>query len=306
MQVIELKTMTMCDLNEPTFIALGTYDGCHIAHQRVLSSAFYSAKKQGVKSLAYIFDTVPKSHLNSEIKSIYTLEERIKAIKKAGIDLVCVDSFERVKNFSYDEFFENVLIGELFAIGASCGYNYKFGKDAMGTAANLKELFAQKNGGSVEICDKITQDGHIVSSTLLRELVSNGDVEKLFSLGSCYSIYSQVEFGKQLATKMGLPTINQKIPEGKAFPKTGVYITECEIGEDVYPSITNVGVRPTTDEAGEINVETHIVGYSGYLYGSYIRVNFYKYLRPERRFDSSEELFAQIECDKNSAIDYFK
>ncbi len=306
MQVIELKTMAKYELDEPTFVALGTFDGCHMAHKRVLSSAFYSAKKLGVKSLAYIFDTVPKSHLGNELKSVYTLDERIRAIKNAGIDLICVDSFERVRDFSAREFFENVLIGELFAVGASCGYNYKFGKGASGSANELKGMFSQKNGGSVEICEEITQNGYAVSSTLLREMISNGKVDELFALGSCYSIYACVEFGKQLATKMGLPTINQKIPDGKVVPKTGVYITECEIGEDVYPSITNVGVRPTTDDGGDINVETHIVGYSGYLYGSYIRVNFYKYLRPERQFASSEELFAQIEEDKNRAVEYFK
>ena len=306
MQVIELKTMTKFELDEPTLVALGTFDGCHMAHRRVLSSAFYAAKGKGVKSLAYIFDTVPKSHQNGEIRSVYTLEERIKAIKASGIDYLCVDSFERVKDLSPTEFFESVLKGELFATGASCGYNYKFGKGATGTPELLKELFSQNGGGSVDICEKITSGGRLVSSTLLRELILRGEVEELFSLGSCYSIYSRVEFGKQLATKMGLPTINQKIPEGKIVPKTGVYITECEIGEDVYPSVTNVGVRPTTDENGEINAETHIVGYSGYLYGSYIRVNFYKYLRNEQRFESSEELFKQIERDKKSAVEYFK
>lgn len=306
MQVIELKTMSKFELNEPTVVALGTFDGCHMAHRRVLSSAFYSAKSKGAKSLAYIFDTLPKSCLGDEIKSIYTLDERIKAIKKTGIDYACVDSFERVKELSPKEFFENVLIGELFAIGASCGYNYKFGKGAVGDASLLEELFYEKNGGSVEVCPQITQNERPVSSTLLRELIKNGEVEELFSLGSCYSIYSRVDFGKQLATKMGLPTINQKIPAGKIVPKTGVYITECEIGEDVYPSITNVGVRPTTDENGEINVETHIIGYSGYLYGSWVRVNFYKYLRPERRFESSKELFLEIERNKKSAVDYFK
>ena len=197
-------------------------------------------------------------------------------------------------------------LGELFAAHASCGYNYKFGKGACGTASELKELFLKNSGGRVEICEEIDAFGKSVSSTLLREMIKNGDVEGLFGLGSCYSIYSRVEYGKQLATKMGLPTINQKIPDGKIVPKTGVYITECEIGEDVYPSITNVGVRPTTDTEGEINVETHIIGYSGILYGSYIRVNFYKYLRPERRFDSSEELFMEIERNKQSAVEYFK
>lgn len=306
MQVIELKTMTKQELSEKTFVALGTFDGCHMAHKQVLSRAFYGAKKHGVKSLAYIFDTLPKSHFGDEIKSIFTLEERIKAIKATGIDYLCIDSFERVKSFSPAEFYQNVLVGELFAVGASCGYNYKFGKGASGSADELKTLFSQNGGGSVEICEEITQNDKAVSSTLLRKMIRNGEVEDLFALGSCYSIFSRVEFGKQLATKMGLPTINQKIPDGKIVPKTGVYITECEIGEDVYPSITNVGVRPTTDTEGEINVETHIIGYSGYLYGSYIRVNFYKYLRPEKRFGSSEELFLEIERNKQSATEYFK
>ena len=305
MQVIELKTMAKTELYEKTFVALGTFDGCHMAHKQVLSSAFYGAKKHGVKSLAYIFDTLPKSHFGDEVKSIFTLEERIRAIKQSGIDYLCIDSFERVKSLTPTEFFEKVLVGELFAVGASCGYNYKFGKGASGTAKELAELFLQNGGGSVEICEEITQNGRGVSSTLLREMIKNGEVESLFSLGSCYSIYSRVEYGKQLATKMGLPTINQSIPTGKVVPKTGVYITECEIGEDVYPSITNVGVRPTTDDCGKINVETHIIGYSGYLYGSYIRVNFYKYLRPEKRFDSNEELFMEIERNKQSAVEYF-
>ena len=305
MQVIELKTMAKIELYEKTFVALGTFDGCHMAHKQVLSSAFYGAKKHGVKSLAYIFDTLPKSHFGDEVKSIFTLEERIRAIKQSGIDYLCIDSFGRVKSLTPTEFFEKVLVGELFAVGASCGYNYKFGNGACGTASELKALFLQNGGGSVEICEEITQNGRGVSSTLLREMIKNGEVESLFSLGSCYSIYSRVEYGKQLATKMGLPTINQSIPTGKVVPKTGVYITECEIGEDVYPSITNVGVRPTTDDCGKINVETHIIGYSGYLYGSYIRVNFYKYLRPEKRFSSNEELFMEIERNKQSAVEYF-
>ncbi len=306
MEIINLKTMAREELSENTVVALGTFDGCHMAHKSVLSSAFYEAKRLGVKSLAYTFDTIPKSHTQSQVKSIFTLEEKIKAIRKIGIDYICIDSFEAVKEMSACEFYENVLLDKLNALGAVCGYNYKFGKGAMADGNTLRELFSKNSRGSVVICDKIMVNETPVSSSAIRELIAGGEVEALFSFGTAYSVYSRVEEGKHLATKMGLPTINQEFPHGKLIPKHGVYITECEIGEDVYPSITNVGVRPTTDECGKINMETHIIGYRGYLYGSHIRVNFYKYLRGETKFQSKEELFEQIEKDKQKATEYFK
>ena len=304
MEIINLKTMANEELTDNTIVALGTFDGCHMAHKEVLSSAFYEAKKKGIKSIAYTFDAPPR--FKAGTGTIYTLYEKIKAIKAIGIDYIAVDSFESVKSLTPKEFFDSVLISRLNAIGATCGYNYRFGKGATASGIDLQELFLEKCGGSVVICDKIVVDNYAVSSTLAREYIKNGEVENLFSLGTNYSVYSRVEEGKHLATKMGLPTINQYFPEGKLVPKHGVYITECEIGEDVYPAITNVGVRPTTDQNGRVNMETHIIGYRGYLYGSHIRVNFYKYLRKEKKFDSKEELFLQIESDKASAIHYFK
>ena len=305
MEIINLKTMAKEDIYENTVGALGTFDGCHMGHMAVLTSAVMTARRGGLKTVAYTFKSLPKSK-NGDVKSIFTLEEKIKAIKKAGIDYLAIDDFDSVRGLSGEEFFESVLIKELKSVSATCGYNYRFGKGALSTAQDLNELFYKKSGGRVQILDKIEVENKPVSSTRIRENILSGDVESLFSLGTCYSVYAPVLYGKQLATKMGLPTINQRIPNEKIVPKRGVYITECEIGEDVYPGITNVGVRPTTDENGEINMETHIVGYDGILYGSYIRVNFYKYLRPEKRFDSNEELFDEIERNKQAAIKYFK
>jgi riboflavin kinase/FMN adenylyltransferase len=303
MEIINLRTMAKEEIIDNTIVALGTFDGCHMAHKAVLASAFYEARKKGIKSLAYIFDTIPNKQENG---AIYTLQERIKAIKNIGIDYIAIDTFERVKGLLPREFYDKVLKGQLNALGAACGYNYRFGKGASSGGDELHRLFSENDGGSVVICDKIMVKEKPVSSTLAREYIKNGEVEDLFALGTNYSVYSRVEEGKHLATKMGLPTINQYFPEGKLIPKHGVYITECEIGEDVYPAITNVGVRPTTDECGRVNMETHIIGYKGYLYGSYIRVNFYKYLREEKRFDGKEALFEQIALDKKTAFEYFK
>ena len=301
MIVYDLKTMARTEINEKTIVALGTFDGCHYAHKMVLSESFYEAKRQGVKSVAYTFSSIPKN-----AKSIFTLEEKIKSLAKSGIDYVAIDDFEKIKDLSPNEFFNSVLIDSLNAVGASCGYNYKFGKGASADPLTLKSLFFEKNGGSVKICDEITINNTVVSSSHLRALVENGRVEELDNFGTKYSVYAKVEKGKRLGTKIGFPTINQKIPDEKILPKRGVYITECEIGEDVYPSVTNVGIRPSVDDGDNVNMETFIIGYNSILYHSYIKVNFYKYLREEIKFDSLDNLTKQISSDVKKAEEYFK
>lgn len=302
MEIFDLKTMAKADIIEKTIVALGTFDGCHFAHKRVLSSAFYEAKRLGVKSVAYTFYSAPRA----DVKQIFTIEEKIKAISRLGIDYIALENFENVKDMAPDDFFQEVLIDKLNAVGASCGYNYKFGKGAAANCDTLKGYFSKIGRGSVVVCEKMTIEGEPVSSTLLRSLVENGEVEKLYAYGSNYSVISKVEYGKRLGTKIGFPTINQSFPVEKVVPKKGVYITECEIGEDVYPSITNVGIRPSVDDSHELNFETYIIGYSGLLYGSHIRVNFYKFLRDEKRFASVDELKNQIAIDTEASKKYFK
>ena len=301
MTVYDLKTMQICKVQEKTIVALGIFDGCHLGHASVLRSAFYMAKAQKIKSLAYTFDTVG---LKGQ-ESIMTLEERVKAIRAFGIDYLAIESLENVRAITGEEFVKDTLMGELNAVGASCGYNFRFGKNASSSAEDLKAFF--KNcGGSVQISEEISYKSTPVSSTVIRGKIKNGQVEEILEYMRPYSIYSVVEKGKGMGKGMGFATINQKMPQGKVVPKTGVYITECEIGEDVYPSVTNIGYRPTTDgENDRLNVETHIIGYSGSLYFSCVRVNFYKYIREEKRFDRVDELVLQIEKDKNDALDYF-
>ena len=258
--------------------------------------------KQKLKSAAYVLDT-------SGVKGqslLMTLDEKIKAIKKMGIDYVALEQLENVQDLSGEEFVKDVLMGALKAKLATCGFNYRFGKGARCGTSDMARFF-ENNGGSVRISDEITLDGKPVSSTLLRGFIENGEVERLLAVCNPYSVYAEVIRGKGLGSAHGFATINQQIPKEKIVPKIGVYITECEIGEDVYPSITNVGYRPTTDgENSYLNVETHIIGYCGDLYSSWLRVNFYKYLREEKKFASIEELGNQIESDKKAAISYFR
>ncbi len=298
MTVYDLKTMQICKIKENTVVALGTFDGCHSGHAAVLLNAFYKAKEMGIKSVVYTFDT---SSLKGQ-ELIMTLDEKIKAIKKFNIDYIAIEDFGRVRDLGGEEFVRNILIGELGAQYGVCGFNYCFGKGAMCTADDLRAFFE----GSVCISPQIAVENEIVSSTLIRERIKQGDVESVVRFSSPYSIYATVEKGKGMGKHMGMATINQLIPKDKVVPMVGVYITECEIGEDVYPSVTNVGYRPTTDGENErLNVETHIIGFSGELYGSSVRLNFYKRIRDEKRFDSVETLALQVEEDKKQAVDYF-
>lgn len=301
MQIFDLKTMQQCDIADSTIVALGTFDGCHTGHMSVFRNAFLKAKSLNLKSVAYTFSSLPKK----EAKCILTLDEKIKHIKKCGIDYIAIEDFENVRHLSGEEFVNQILINRLNAKGVSCGFNYRFGKNASCTCSDLQEILG-KAGGSVEICQEIMHKGELVSSTRIRQLIENGMVEEILPFSAPYTVYAKVLEGKRLGRTIGIPTINQEIPKEKITPKRGVYITECEIGEDVYPAITNVGTRPTVENSDKENMETHIIGYGGILYSSFVRVNFYKRVRDEIKFGSLEELKNQISLDIEEAKKYFK
>ena len=210
MEIFDLKTMQRCEINTPTVVALGMFDGCHMGHIAVFQGAISEARKIGAKAVAYTFDSLPKSHE----KRIQTNEEKIKSIRQAGLDYIAIDSFDEVKNMSGEEFFSSVLIGKLHAKGASCGFNYHFGKGAKYSADDLKEYF-EKIGGSVVCCEKIPFKNDTLSSSLIKKHIENGSLEELYGYLPQYSFISRVEMGKRLGRELGFPTINQKIPTEK-------------------------------------------------------------------------------------------
>ena len=303
MIIYDLSTMQICDIHEKTVVALGTFDGCHAGHMQVFAGCRELACERKAKSAVYTFSSLPKSPKSGTL-CLFSLSERIKAIRGAGIDFLCIEDFESVSEMSGQDFLNDILVSKLHAVGACCGFNFRFGKNASLGASDLENFF-KSLGGCVRICDKIDYKGEVLSSSLLRAFVEKGEVEELLNVCQPYSIYSVVEHGKELGRTIGIPTINQKIPSEKVAPARGVYITECEIGEDVFPSVTNVGVRPTVESDGMQNMETFIIGFNGSLYGSSVKVNFYKLLRAEKKFSSIEELKSEIEANVQSAIDYF-
>ena len=273
-----------------TAIALGTFDGIHIAHRRVLSIG------DGYKKIAVTFLKPPKMYFTNQDELIMDYEAKVKALEKMGFcDVVALD-FLKVKDTPPKEFLD-FLIAEYNPSLISCGFNYHFGNNGEGDTALLKE-YCKNFGIEYRICDEIDVDGMAVSSTYIRNLLKNGEIDKANSLlFEPFSFSATVEHGDSRGHTIGFPTLNQYYPENLVKVKFGVYKTEVTVNDKVYDSITNIGIRPTF-KSERIISETYVKNFSGDLYGKNVKVTLKEFLREEIKFASLEDLKRQIEIDK--------
>lgn len=286
-------------LSMRTAVALGNFDGVHRGHAALLSKAVEEGKKRGLFSLAYTFDLHPQNVMaGSTVTPLLTSrEEKTEMLQSLGLDGVYFEHFtEEFSLLSPEEFVQNILVDQLKADLCICGFHYHFGARGEGDVHLLREICKEK-GIDLLILPPVTVGGVTVASSLIRSLVSSGKMEKAAELlGRPFSLSAIVEEGKQLGRTLGLPTINQRFSEGGVIPRFGVYESCTFVDGTAYQSITNVGMRPTV--SGEtLNAETHIVGFSGDLYGQKVQVDFFRFLRPERKFEHVKALKKQIEED---------
>ena len=282
-------------------VALGTFDGMHLGHKRIINSAKENAN--GVPVVCYTFENIPASIFDDRKKPIFTLEEKLEALEKQGVDYVYMPKFTREFAASTREEFLDFLRDELNAKVLSAGFNYTFGYGARGDAAFMKE-YAKKHGMRAIVCDKVTFEGKAVSSSRIREALLNRDMKSAHAmLGEPFALSGKVVYGKRLGGKIGFPTANFEYPD-KIEICRGVYVTRVCIDNVYYPSITNIGVRPTVENTDRMNVETHIIGFEGDLYGKTVKVEFFSFLREECKFSGVEQLVFQLEKDKKIALQY--
>jgi len=308
MTVIDLKTgkETVLPAGARLSCALGNFDGVHLGHRELLIKA--AKKEYGTTvSAVWTFRVHPQICLgNPSVKILTSVEQKLEYFKEAGIEYAILEDFPNVASLSPEEFAKKLLIEKLFVTHAVCGFNFSFGKKAEGNCAMLKEYF-EESGCFVSIIPPLKIDGDIVSSSLVRAKIEGGkvtDAEKL--LGHPFSIFLPVTEGRKLGRKIGIPTINQVFPENYAIPRFGVYACRCHVDGKVYHGISNVGIRPTIEEKEKItNCETHILDYSGYLYGKKIRVDFCKFIRDEQKFDSIDALVCEINKNIAQIREYF-
>ena len=187
------------------------------------------------------------------------------------------------------------------------GHDFRFGYRGEGTAEKLK-TYCEEKGIGCDIIQAVRLDGRIVSSTYIRTLIADGDMEQAARyLGHPHTLRETVREGFHLGTGLGAPTINMNFHEGVIIPRHGVYAARGFLADGTsYDAVANIGVRPTVSDGEHVNVESHLIGFSGNLYGQQVRVEFYKFLRPEVKFEDDEELAWQIRRDIVSAGEYLR
>ncbi len=283
-----------------TAVALGNFDGLHKGHLAVINETV-TEKSNGLLPCILTFDSHPQKTLRgSAPKKIMTRSLCEKTTAKLGCETVRI-SFEDVRNMSPEEFFNEILIKKLNVGFVSCGFNYRFGKNGEGTAEMLKKLCKNAEIG-FRCAGEVLYDGEAISSTRIRQAIENGEIEKVNDmLGRHFAYDTEVVYGDRIGKKLlGFPTINQLFPEWHVVPKNGVYASATEVDGILYPSMTNIGKRPTVG-GEELRSETCIIGFSGDLYGSHPEVKLIKLIREEKKFPSLEALSEQLKTDSGTA-----
>ena len=289
-------------------IALGFFDGVHIGHGALLRKTKERAAETGAIPSVLSFDVHPDTLVfGKEVPLINSALGREDLIRRLyGIDNVVFLHFNRhMMRMPWRDFADN-LIDELNVGWIVVGHDFSFGYRGEGTAEKLRETCAERGIGC-DIIPPVMLDGRIVSSTWIRSLIAAGEMEQAARyLGHPHTLLDTVHSGYHLGTKMGAPTINMHFPEGVIVPKHGVYAAKVFLEDDSeHVAVTNVGVRPTVGEGNRLTVESHLLHYSGNLYGRQARLEFHRFLRPERKFESFEQLSEQIRRDAEEARIYF-
>ena len=243
---------------------------------------------------------------NKEVNLIYTEEEKKNLLEHMGMDVLVSYPFDKASlSMEPEDFVRDILIEKLDAKVIVVGSDFRFGHNRRGDVKLLEEL-SLKYGYQLQVFEKVTMEGDIVSSTRIRSELSKGKMELAARLlGEPYSITGEVVHGRKLGRTIGMPTINMALPKEKLLPPNGVYASITEIDGKEYQGVTNIGVKPTVGAEEERLAETYIFDYRGDLYGRVLKVSLYAYERPEKKFASVEELKQQMERDKEFGKGYF-
>lgn len=280
-------------------LALGFFDGVHIAHRDLFSTAREIARERGLAFGIFTFGS--SGGIKGQVKRLYDDKEKAEIFAELSADFAVFADFSAISGMSPTEFVRDTLCSHLNCKVCVAGFNFRFGKGASGDSGMLSALMGEL-GGEAIIREEITAGGNTLSATLIRQLILEGEIERANGyLGAPYYIKGRVSHGRSDGRRLGFPTANISIPEGKITPKAGVYRSACVIGGRIYSSVTNIGVCPTFD-GSETRLEAHIIGFDGDLYGEDLRIYLLGYLREEVRFESVNDLKMQINIDKNRTI----
>jgi riboflavin kinase / FMN adenylyltransferase len=285
-----------------TLLTLGVFDGVHMGHLSLIQTLRRQAASRGLIPGVVTFEPHPIEvlHPGERLPLLAGLEERIRLLQQAGVDLVAPLTFTPELSRMGPEEFVGLLRRHLDMEGLILGPDFSLGRDRAGTVATLEAVGARL-GFSVAGIAAFMLDGRVVSSTAIRAaLAEGGVVEAARMLGRWYSLSGPITTTSQRGTSLGFPTANLEVDSRRALPRNGVYATIATIPDGRFGSVTNIGHRPTFGPTERI-VETHILDFRGRIYGAPLTIEFVARLRDEATFGTAEELIAQIHRDVESA-----
>ena len=296
------------NIQKPTVLTLGVFDGLHLGHQRIMQTVVERAKTANAHATAITFDPHPRAVLHPESAPplLQTLDQRLANFEVLGIEQAIVIPFtQEFASNPAEDFLHDIVHDRLHAIEVYLGKGFAFGRGRGGNIELLRRM-SEELGFFADEVPEVCVRGRRVSSSLIRALLSEGRVNLARRmLGRPYGVEGVIIRGNQRGRTIGFPTANLK-PHNRVVPKNGVYATATLVDGTWRRSITNVGVRPTFDDGSDVSIESYIFDFDGDLYGDVLRVRFLHRIRDERKFSGIDELKAQIQKDTARALNYFR
>lgn len=296
-----MQILTTPQAQQRLMVSIGTYDGVHRGHRFLIEHLRQESNARGLKSGVVTFKNHPQSVVNPQYnpKTLSTLDERLALLEETGIDYcILLDFDDKLRSYSAEEFM-TTLLNDYGVNALILGYDNRFGRDRINCIDGYK-VIGKRIG--IEVIQTPELEGNI-SSSIIRSLLLNGDVAAAnVALGYDYSITGTITAGKQLGRTIGFPTANLDVNDkNKLIPSNGAYAAIAVTADDSqHKAMVNIGHRPTVDvKDTSITIEAHLLDFNRDIYGQSLTLKFIKFLRPEKRFNSLEELSAQLSCDLN-------
>lgn len=301
------KNIENYKVSEPTVVTIGTFDGVHVGHRKIINRLVATAKQEGLKSVVLTFFPHPRMVLQKEsnIKLINTINERYDILNSLGLDYLLIKTFTKeFSRLSAEDFVKQILVDKLKAKKVIIGYDHRFGRNRNADINNLK-VFGETYGFDVEEISAQDIDDVSVSSTKVRTALLSGEITTVNSyLGYNFMLTGTVVKGKGLGKKISFPTANISISEDyKIIPKQGSYIVKSLINNSFVYGMMNIGTNPTVNGQGQ-SIEVHFFNFNKDIYNKTLNIQLLKRLRDEQKFESVDALVKQLEIDKQTSLHF--
>ncbi len=301
-----IKSLPQYEDDAASAVTFGKFDGLHMGHQKLIGMVRQLGKEKKINSILCGFDMRPLWESRGIARSqLMAGDERYRRMDGKIDYLVECPFDEEFCRMEAEDFIRDVVYGRFHAKYVVVGKDFHFGRDRGGDVRTLRQ-HEKQYGYQLIAIEKERYGGHIISSTYIREVLGQGNVPLANTLlGYRFQVSGCVSGGRRLGRRLGFPTVNLAWPEGKFVPPYGVYVTETVFGGRHYPSISNIGVKPTVSADGPVAVESYLLGFAGELYGENVGVELLEFRRPEKKFGSVGEMKAAVELDIAYAKEFF-